>query len=57
MNSFHGSSENLAPHALGGCFCNWAIPEKNPNREDLRYTFLKNTGIFRFATLPLEIPE
>ena len=57
MNSFHGSSENLAPHALGGCFCNWAIPEKNPNREDLRYTSLKNTGIYRFATLPLEIPE
>ena len=57
MNSFHGSSENLAPHALGECFCNWTVPEKNPKREGLGCTFLKNTGIFRFAALPLEIPE
>ena len=28
INSFHGNSKNLTPHALGGCFCNWAILEK-----------------------------
>ena len=37
---------------------NGTIPEKNPNRGGSGYTFLKtSTGIFRFVTLPLEIPE
>ena len=39
-------------------FANWAIPEKNQGGRELRtYVFEKTPGIFRFPTLPLEIPD
>ena len=38
-------------------FLQLGYSRKNPNREGLWYTFLKNTEIFRFATLTLEILE
>ena len=48
INSFHGSLEkNLAQ--LGWVGGGLGL--------GLRIIFLKNIGIFRFATLPLEIPE
>ena len=40
-------------------FLSWAIPEKKGNRGvEVRTHFFENPrGIFRFFTLPLEIPD
>ena len=59
MNSFEGSSEkNLAAHALGGFFLQLGYSRKYQiGEEGWGYFFLKNTGIFRFATLPFETPQ
>ena len=59
MNSYHSSLEKkFAPHALRGFFAMGYSRKTKLGRRaggGWGYLFLKNTGISRFTTLPLEI--